>query len=295
MSDKLNDGNSPSIDKTTIDLFGTERVVCLTKAAKLTRETPEVNFLVPRNRYDLTVCISCYQEADFIIDTIKTVADAVNQIKTVKFEIIVMDDCSSDPSAQIIVDFMKANQDLNLLYVRNTVNLGLAQSFTDAAFLGLGEYYRLVCGDNAEPREAIFAILSAIGETDVVIPYYLNTNRRNYFRRTLSATYTLLINAISGNRIKYYNGLQVYKRRDVMRWHSNTKGFGFQAELFCTLLSRGASYKEVGVEAVERKEAEDSKAISIKNMLSVFHSIAEILIRRVSSHVYKSPKPYCKS
>ena len=57
----------------------------------------------------------------------------------------------------------------------------------------------------------------------------------------LSNTYSRLINFISGFRLHYYNGLAVHLRYNVMRWHPNTRGFGFQADIICMLLDQGFS------------------------------------------------------
>ena len=89
-----------------------------------------------------------------------------------------------------------------------------------------------------------------------------------------------LVNLLSGYRIHYYNGLPVLSRFDVMRWHPNSPGFGFQADLVTRLLYMGASYLEIPVVPLERSSGK-SKALKFKNLCSVAHSLLEIFIRRV--------------
>ncbi len=96
--------------------------------------------------------------------------------------------------------------------------------------------------------------------------------------------YSRLINLISGFRLHYYNGLAVYLRYNVMRWHPNTRGFGFQVDIICMLLEQGFSYKEIPVRTVERKGGE-SRALTFKNMLSVAHTLLDIIIRRIANRV----------
>src|SRR5215471_16624088 len=127
----------------------------------------------------------------------------------------------------------------------NHVNKGLAQNYVDGAFMGRGKYYRLICGDNSEPKETIVTVLKAIGEADIIIPYYLSNEGKGFRRELISKCYTALINLITGNKIHYYNGLHVHLRHNVMRWHSNTRGFGFQADLPCLLLDLDFSYREI--------------------------------------------------
>ena len=69
----------------------------------------------------------------------------------------------------------------------------------------------------------------------------------------LSNVYVKLVDLVSGFHLRYYNGLAVHLRHNVMRWHPNTRGFGFQADIICLLLDQGFSYKEVPVKTIERR------------------------------------------
>jgi hypothetical protein len=71
-----------------------------------------------------------------------------------------------------------------------------------------------------------------------------------------------------------------------MRWHCNSRGFGFQADTLCRLLDLGFDYMEIPVTAIERRKGA-SNAITIRNLLSVMHTLMEIAIRRLSNRVYR--------
>jgi hypothetical protein len=71
-----------------------------------------------------------------------------------------------------------------------------------------------------------------------------------------------------------------------MRWHHNTRGFGFQADIICLLLDQGFSYKEVAVKTIERREG-GSNALKFKNMLSVAHTLIDLIFRRISNSIYR--------
>ena len=113
----------------------------------------------------------------------------------------------------------------------------------DAAFLGKGKYYRLICGDDAEPKDTMVAVFREIGKADMLIPYYVTSEGKSLYRGLISNAYSRLVNAISGFRLHYYNGLAVHLRYNVMRWHPNTRGFGFQADIVCMLLDQGFTYR----------------------------------------------------
>jgi hypothetical protein len=167
------------------------------------------------------------------------------------------------------------------------LNRGLAQNYIDIAFVGQGKYYRLICGDNAEPKETMIAVFREIGSADMIIPYYVTSEGKNLYRRLLSNAYAGLVNLISGFRLHYYNGLAVHLRYNVMRWHPNTRGFGFQADIICMLLAQGFSYKEVPVKTIERRSSGASNAITAKNFLSVAHTLVDLMFRRIANWVYR--------
>jgi len=161
----------------------------------------------------------------------------------------------------------------------------LGVNYVEAAFLGTGEWYRLICGDNVEPKETFVKIFSQIGKADIILGYCLRFPGRSAARIIISRIYTLIVNIISGNNIRYYNGLALTKRYLVMRWHSSSHGFGFQADLVTCLLSRGHTYLEIPVETRERLTGA-SKALTFKNICSVGHSLLNIAIRRVFKALY---------
>jgi len=235
---------------------------------------------------DLTLLVSCYNESEFIVQTLDTLCQAIKEV-TLSCEIVVIDDCSKDNSRELVAAYIAAHPGENIILRQNKKNRGLAQNYLDGAFLGEGKYYRLIVGDNSEPKDTIVTILNAVGQADCIIPYASSVSGRGLGRLLISKMYPLLINAITGNRLHYYNGLAVHLRHNVMRWHSNTTGFGFQAEILCLLLDQGFTYKEIPV-AWEEKRFGRSNAVTLRNILSVLHTIIEIANRRLSRLLYAS-------
>ncbi len=100
-----------------------------------------------------------------------------------------------------------------------------------------------------------------------------------------SGIFTWLVNVISGYKIKYYNGLAIYLRYDVMRWHPSSYVFGFQADMVTRILDEGTRYIQIPSTSIDRK-GKNSSALSIKNFLSVTHTLIEIAIRRLRKFLY---------
>jgi len=234
--------------------------------------------------FQLGLFVACYNEEQNISATLETVVAACREVG-VSFEIVVIDDCSKDRSVEKIKEFGCAHPDVPLTLYVNSRNEGLANNYAEGAFLLRSEWYRLICGDNVEPKETLVTIFKELGTAEMLIPYNIDIRGRAQSRRLLSKAYTGLVNCLSGFRIRYYNGLVVTRRDYVMRWHSNSHGFGFQADLLTRLLSRGLSYKEIAVYGQER-QAGNSKALTFRNFASVAHSLQNIVIRRISKLLY---------
>jgi glycosyltransferase involved in cell wall biosynthesis len=232
----------------------------------------------------LSLFVACYNEQDNIIGTLETLVEALR--KTVpSFDIIVVDDASKDETVPRVRKFMSEHPELPVRLLLNGHNEGVANNYAEAAFRAKGEWYRMICGDNVEPVETLETIFKAVGKTEVVVPYTVEIRGRSTFRRLLSKTYTALVNAISGYRMHYYNGLLVTRTDYVRRWHSNSHGFGFQADLLTRLLSKNLTYEEVPVYGNERLTGE-SKALTMRNLASVAHSLQNVAIRRISKALY---------
>jgi glycosyltransferase involved in cell wall biosynthesis len=232
----------------------------------------------------LSLFVACYNEQDNIIGTLETLVEALR--KTVpSFDIIVVDDASKDESVSRVRKFMEGSPQLPIRLLLNSRNEGVANNYAEAAFRAKGEWYRMICGDNVEPVESLERIFSFIGRAEILVPYNTEVRGRSLFRRIISKAYTALVNVISGYRLRYYNGLLLTRTDYVRRWHSNSHGFGFQADLLTRLLSKNLSFVEVAVSGNERATG-NSKALTFRNLASVAHSLQNILIRSVSKLLY---------
>ncbi len=244
-----------------------------------------------RTPLDLTVAVTCYNEEDHIRATLDNVVAALLATE-IHWEIVVLDDASQDRSVEIVEEYLRQHPDLAISLWVNEVNQGFGYNYVQGAFVGRGEYYRVVCGDDCESDQSLAKIFSLIGTADIIIPYADGDDGRTWLRRLISQTFTSLINLVSGHRVKYYNGMILVRRFHVMRWHGNYRGFGLQADLLARLLDEGLTYRELPVRKRERKHRK-STALRLKNVLSVLHTFVDILIRRIGHLLY--PRDFRKN
>jgi glycosyltransferase involved in cell wall biosynthesis len=235
---------------------------------------------------DLTIVVPCFNEESNIAGTLDTIAAAMRELHW-SHEVLVIDDGSTDQTVPVVEQYLKDHPDLPIRFHKNPRNRGLTRTYVDGAFLGRGKYYRMVCGDNVEPKETLVGVLSLLGAADMVVPYHEAVPGKSRFRLELSRAYTRLVNLLSGHHIHYYNGMAAHLRYNVMRWGPYSFGFGFQAELITHLLDEGASHIEIPVTATHREKNGANSALNLKNWLSVGHTLLEVLLRRIRRRAFE--------
>jgi glycosyltransferase involved in cell wall biosynthesis len=237
---------------------------------------------------DLTILVPCKNEEANINSTLDTAMSALKEIGC-SYEILVVDDGSTDKTSAVVEKYQAEHPELPVILRRNPRNFGLSRTFVDGAFAGRGKYFRLLAGDNCEPKETVVAILSKMGEADMIIPYH-KTRTGSFLRTTISRFYTFLVNLFSGYRLRYYNGNPLFRRDHVMRWHPYAFGFGFQADLITRLLDEDATYLEVPIVAIRREKGGPASYLKPRNFVSTSHSLYEILRRRLNRMVFEGKR-----
>jgi glycosyltransferase involved in cell wall biosynthesis len=238
----------------------------------------------PADEISVSFFVPCYNEERNVIRVIEKLVEVTGELG-LSYEILVFDDGSRDRTVEVVRAYQIRHPDVVLRLFVNDVNRGVARNFVEGAFHARSTYYRLVCGDDAEPVETLRAILSRAGEADIVIPYHTQVIGRALHRRLLSRLYTVLVNMASGRKLHYYNGLPLFRRRDVTRFHVEATGSGYQAEFLLRLLQENKSYIEIPLVASDR----GSGSLNLRNFISVGFSLFKIVVHRIRERISKKP------
>ncbi|MEM8929995.1 MAG: glycosyltransferase [Acidobacteriota bacterium] len=236
----------------------------------------------------MTFFVPCLNEENNIGPTLETLAEVADDLG-LRSEILVFDDASTDETAARVREFADREAArgprVAVRLFENSRTMGLGFNYVEGAFQGRGTYYMLVNGDHAESRDALVAILEHRGEADMIVPFFDERDVRGWRRRAISRTFTGIVNRVSGFRLRYYNGPVLHRRELVMRWHPDSQGYAYQAELVTTLLRLGTTVREVQI-ANQDRESGVSKAFTIQNVLSVGHSLLQIALRRLRAWLF---------
>ncbi len=225
-----------------------------------------------RDKPSISVIVPAYNEEKNLSNTISAIKTAIVE-KFSSYEIIIIDDGSSDKTAFISDELSQRDSKIRVLH--NPKNMGFGYNYRMGVRLATKDYVALVPGDNEILGDSVKEIFSLVGKADMVLPYHENPAVRPLLRRFLSKTFTIILNLLFGNKIKYYNGPVVHKREVVTKVPMTTDGFAFQVEILTRLLKEGHSYVEVGMK-IRKREYGRSKAFSFRNIFSVLKTIARL-------------------
>src|SRR3974390_204885 len=191
---------------------------------------------------------------DKISQTVSFVVPALNEEKVVErvvreihenvdrnvgtYEIILIDDGSTDRTAQIMDSLSRELSNVRALH--NNPNIGLGASYQRGVNEAKYDYVRMLCGDGGLPASSLPPIIEKIGTADIVIPYMTNLKSiKTPIRYLISRCYTRLLNLLSGHKLNYYNGLPVHQRSLLNNTVMTSSGFGFQGGFLVKLLRAG--------------------------------------------------------
>jgi glycosyltransferase involved in cell wall biosynthesis len=206
----------------------------------------------------------------------------VSALKTtsLRYEILIFDDASTDGTSDLARLLIKEFKNITIRLFRNEKNLGLGANYFRGADVAAGRYYMLINGDNDAPEELIQKIVEYCGQYDMVVPHLGSHDQRGLRRRMISKTFTQIVKLLSGTNLHYYNCAVLHLTENVRNWKSKTAGYGYQAELLCSLVREGKSYVEVEVPHRLRQDG-NTKAFRFSNILDVGGSLSRILTRRL--------------
>lgn len=227
----------------------------------------------------LSFIVPCLNEEELVEKSIREIVKAIHLVNLKDYEIIIIDDYSTDSTWQIISNLKKKNKNIKL--IRNHRNLGLGYNFKKGYEISKKDNIILIPSDNSHSAEEISKIISNIDKNfDVVTTYYSNTSQRSFLRNLFTKTYTPFLNFIFGTNFKYFNGITLYNKKKLKKIKLNNNSFSYQIEIFVFLFyQKKFRYKIIPTILNDRKKG--SKAFKLKNSILVIFFILKIFLKSI--------------
>jgi len=227
----------------------------------------------------LSVIIPCFNEEKLVKKSILEILKAIKFSKIYKYEIIFIDDCSKDKSHIIVEKLSKKNKHIKI--IRNKKNFGIGYNFFKGVSMSKQKYLIQIPADNSHPASEISKILKLINKKyDLVTTYYSNNAERSIFRNIFTLAYTPFLNLIYGTSFPYFNGLTLYKTRDLKKIKFRNSSFSYQIEIFVYLFHKYKLKIKI-VPTILKDRKKGSKAFRLKNSILVVFSVAKVFIRSI--------------
>jgi dolichol-phosphate mannosyltransferase len=190
------------------------------------------------------------------------------------YEIIIVDDGSTDATGRIADDLARADSRIRVVHHDRPRNLGYA--YKAGVALARFEYVLMFPGDNEGSDEQLRAVMGRAGTADLVINYISNPEVRGWSRRLVSQAFVTLMNVLFGLRLRYYNGTVLHRTELVRGITIRTDSFAYQAEALVKLLKAGHSYVEVGT-PITRRAGGRTKAFRLRNFVDVGRAVVRLV------------------
>lgn len=209
----------------------------------------------------ISIVVPCFNE----IETIKEITSKiVNTLNKYQYEILVIDDCSTDGSFKILNEIQSNNKNIKIL--SNSKNLGKGASLRKGFEEATGE---IICIQDADleydPIDLIKMINLVIeGSADVVFGSRFRGNgpvRANlYINRVANFIITTLTNIFTNLSLTDIECCyKVFKKKDIQKIDLKENRFGIEPELTIKLANLNLKIFEVGISYYGRTKDEGKK------------------------------------
>jgi glycosyltransferase involved in cell wall biosynthesis len=224
----------------------------------------------------VTFGIPSYNNNYYCLETVRTIAKAMKKFKKISFEIIVIDDASTDNTYNKINNFKKLKRIKFLKIFKNNKNLGFARSCLKAAKLGKGKYFKIIHSGNIESVIDLRKYFINFGKHKIILSFM--KDNRFFFRKFLSLFCTFIFRLVSGINIKYFQSAILCLRLDFIKYFPKNYGNFFISSLIVNILYKNKKFIELEIKPIFKK---GSTAVSFQNLISFIKSIFSIIYLRV--------------
>jgi dolichol-phosphate mannosyltransferase len=231
--------------------------------------------------FDVSVIVPIYNEERYLLNILESLYQVKLLNKSIKFEIIMVNDGSTDTSSEICSKF--ASKNLDVKFVDNRVNQGKGSAVQQGILHASGKYILIQDSDTeyfpsdipmiyhqqltAGPMAAVYGsrILGAReygSKLSLITGFPKNQSLMSYFfNRVLSVFFLIRFRIWISDLL---TGYKMYPSELFSGWKPKTEGFETDHEITIRLVTKGYEIKEVPIKFSPRTHAEGKK-ISIKD------------------------------
>ncbi|UCF00426.1 MAG: glycosyltransferase family 2 protein [Planctomycetota bacterium] len=217
----------------------------------------------------ISVFFPCYNEQDNIIRTVEQALNVLGELNAV-FEIIIVDDGSSDATGQIADEI--AARDSRVKVVHHSTNLGYGAALQSGFKAATKKLVFYTDGDGQFDINELPPLLPLMEQCDVVSCYRLN-RQDPLIRRINGWCWTKLVCLLFGMKIRDIDcAFKLYKREIFDDFEFFSAGALIDAEILARAVCRGYRVTQKGVHHYPRTAGTQTGA----NLRVIFRAFKEL-------------------
>jgi glycosyltransferase involved in cell wall biosynthesis len=195
-----------------------------------------------------SIIVPAYNEEDVIVQVLDSVTKAA-----LAREVIVVNDGSTDHTAERIEEFVKANKKLPLTLISHAYNKGYGASLKTGIRASKTPYVMFFDADGQHPPTHIEALLKPLPSYDMVVGQRMNS-ASPLLRRPGKRILNWVSEYLAGRKIPDLNsGFRIIKKDAVVQFmHILPNGFSFTTTITLAMFEGGYSVAYVPIEVQAR-------------------------------------------
>lgn len=197
------------------------------------------------NDKSLSICLPALNEANNIEKYTHEIYAAAKELLE-KFEIIIVDDGSTDNTNDIAIQLQKKLGD-KIKVIHKEKNGGIGPALEASAKIAQYKYFLGLPSDGAYLIDGVKKIFSHIDNAPIIITYRENINTRPFFRRTLSKCVTYYVRFLSKKKIKDAQSAIVVPTELYRSVNINLVKYNCQMQIAARTLKTGLPYIQIPV------------------------------------------------
>ncbi len=196
----------------------------------------------------LSVIIPVYNEENSISDTMKNIIDL---LKDINFELIIVDDMSTDKSSERIFDHY------NVVSLKHKINKGYGASIKTGVSVAKYDIIAITDADSTYPNEKIISFYNYLKDNDLDMVIGSRTGKNvniPLIRRPAKWFIGKLANYVTGINIPDINsGLRLFKKSSFLKFLSIIPdGFSLTTTITIGMISNGYNLKFIDIDYFKR-------------------------------------------
>ncbi len=220
----------------------------------------------------LSIIVPVYNEEKILQQTLNSLTEELIKIPELEYEIIAVNDASTDKSREIL----EKNNNINLINHPN--NKGYGASIKTGIKIAKFDYLLFFDADNQFPADKIKELLQHIADFDMISGARIKGYKGPVMRIPGKKLLNLIANYLTKTKIPDLNcGFRIVKRKEIYKFlHLLPQGYSLSTTSLLAFIKDGLNVKFIPMEI--KKRTDGKSMVKPKDAFRTFLLIARIIL-----------------